>query len=157
VGGLRLHPNDDIQHASASFLGCRREFADARPIRADEVDGALARNCRRGFKGAPDVVFRVAGALAVAEIDERHVGAIGAHYELEIGAGVAAKQLMSVENPKVAGAADRRLLAPRRVDIMMRADLFARPARRRLRLEPDLLDLDRLEAENRDVEAFRAQ
>jgi hypothetical protein len=64
---------------------------------------------------------------------------------------------MSVENPKVAGAADRRLLAPRRVDIMMRADLFARPARRRLRLEPDLLDLDRLEAENRDVEAFRAQ
>jgi hypothetical protein len=101
----------------------------------------------------PAPTHHAADAHIVRRVQERHVGAAVRHHASDIcrRASVAAKQPVRAEHPQFAGLADRTVLQPRRVDTVLRVGgvLF--------KIGHKLIDLDRLEAEDRDIEALRFQ
>jgi hypothetical protein len=94
-----------------------------------------------------------ADAHVVGRVQERHVGGAVRHQASDVGrrARVAAEQPVRTEQPQVARLADHTVLAPLGVNIVLRVRgvLF--------KIGHKLIDLDRLEAKNRDIKAVRFQ
>ena len=101
----------------------------------------------------PAPTHHAADAHIVRRVQERHVGAAVRHQASDVcrRASVAAEQPVRAEHPQVARLADRIVLQPLGLDAVLRVGGII------FKIGHKLIDLDRLEAEDRDIKALRFQ
>ena len=157
-------------------LGGCHQLGNVPPVGADIMECTVARHrccgtqsnaeeahvirgrhlsARHGELGVlrPAATHHVADAHVVRRVQERHVGAAVRHQVSDVcrRTRVAAEQLVRAEHPQVARLADCKVPQP------IGSDTVLRVGNGRFKIGRKLIDLDRLEAEDRDIKTLRFQ